>query len=327
MNEIGRGLWLRERRKGIGGTDAAAILGLSKYANEHDVWLAKLDLAPATPDTEAMWWGRELEDVVARKYMAVTGKTVFNPERLLYHPDYPVLIGSPDRICVDENRGLEIKTTNAHSADNWGPSGSDEIPPAYVIQCMHYMAITGFDKWDIAVLIGGSEFRHYTIKRNPDLEATMVTHLNQWWKKHIVDGITPEITSSPATKRWLEETFPYDVAPMREADAYAEDLASRIKTAKAIIDRASKNKDDAEAAMKALIGDASGIKGLDWTITWKRSKDSKEIDWESVAKALANELESVYKKTGYAEEVLSQASENNYKVRSGSRRFLLKSNK
>lgn len=319
-----RAQWLEQRRSGLGGTDAAAILGLSKWANAHDVWLDKRKLVGEQPETEQMWWGRKLEALIAERYEMATGRAVWNPHTLYRHPQHECLIGTPDRLVVGERRGLEIKTASTFMADEWGPAGGDDIPPAYVVQCLHYMAVSGFPSWDVAVLIGGSDFRVYTVRRNEALERSIVERLTEWWAHHVVEGVEPEVTDSPATRRWLAEKFPFDRAPMLTADPRAEGLAARLNAARAVIDSAEVEKDSAEVALKAIIGDAVGIEGRDWRATWKRAKDSNVTDWQAVARALADDLVRSNDGYGGPEVYLDPLVEKHTEVRPGSRRFLFK---
>ena len=80
--------WLDRRRKSIGGSDAAGIVGLSKWASPFSVWADKTGRAPEKEDTEAMRQGRDLEDYVAR-WMEETGKRVYRLPAMLYNPLYP----------------------------------------------------------------------------------------------------------------------------------------------------------------------------------------------------------------------------------------------
>ena len=310
---VGRALWLEERRRGLGGTDAAAVLGVSKWSSPHDVWLSKRGEDAEKPDSEVMWWGRELEDIIARRYMERTGRLVWNPERMLQHPEHPCLIGSPDRLVLNAERGLEVKTASVYTASEWGPEGTDDIPPAYLVQCLHYIALTGFAAWDVAVLIGGNDFRVYTVRRDESLERDIVARLVEWWERHVVAGIEPDITDSEGTRRWLAQRFPLDVAPPLKADHVAEGWANRLASARAALAVAEEQKAIAENNLKALIGDASGMNGPGWRVTWKSTKARRTVEWESIARRLG---------AGLAPEEFDRIVSEGTVEQPGSRRFL-----
>lgn len=101
--------WLDRRRKSIGGSDAAGIVGLSKWASPFSVWADKTGRAPEKEDTEAMRQGRDLEDYVAR-WMEETGKRVYRLPAMLYNPLYPFAHADVDSMVMGESAGLECKT-------------------------------------------------------------------------------------------------------------------------------------------------------------------------------------------------------------------------
>ena len=100
---ISREEWLERRRKTIGGSDAAGIVGLSKWASPFSVWADKTGRAAEKSDTEAMRQGRDLEDYVARRWMEDTGKRVYRLAAMLYNPQYPYAHADVDRMVVGEN--------------------------------------------------------------------------------------------------------------------------------------------------------------------------------------------------------------------------------
>ena len=104
--------WLEQRRKTVGGSDAAAIVGLSRYASAYTVWADKTGRLPDKPDTEAMRLGRDLEDYVAQRWCEVTGKRVRRRMAILYNKQYPHAHADVDRMVIGEDAGLECKTTS-----------------------------------------------------------------------------------------------------------------------------------------------------------------------------------------------------------------------
>lgn len=142
--------WLKERKKGIGGSDAASIIGLNPYKSAFQVYLDKIGELPEKEDNEAMRQGRDLEDYVAQRFMEKTGKKVRRNNSILYHPEYQYILGNVDRVVVGEKAGLECKTIN----NSYGKYNlnNGEYPVYYYVQCMHYLAVTGYDKWYLAVL-------------------------------------------------------------------------------------------------------------------------------------------------------------------------------
>lgn len=83
-----RDAWLAARRSGIGGSDIAAICGLSPYQTPYDVWLDKLGQGEEVdPNSPGIYWGTVLEDVVAREYAQRTGAKVQRVNTMMRHPE------------------------------------------------------------------------------------------------------------------------------------------------------------------------------------------------------------------------------------------------
>lgn len=284
--EVERAAWLQERRSGIGGSDAAAILGLSRWSSPLQVWLDKRGELPDR-ESEPMWWGRELEDVIAKRYELETSLPLTKPGSILYHPEHACLLANPDRLAPD--RGVEIKT--ARSADDWGRPGSDEVPIEYFLQSHHYMNVTGLRRWDIAVLFAGSDFRIYTIWFDPEVEQKMCSDLVGWWRTHIVGDQRPPIDGTSGTKRWLSDRFPREIDDVAPAPETADAIAAELHEARTQLDSWELKKAECENRMKALIGEAAGFDSKIWRCSWKRTKDGSDIDWEKLSATLLGALD------------------------------------
>jgi putative phage-type endonuclease len=291
-NGVGRAVWLEQRKQGIGGTDAAAILGLSKFSGALDVWMDKVSMARSPKDTTpAMRWGQLLEEPIAQAYAEATGRVLYEKgDQVLQHPLHPMLIGTPDRLVYGEERGFEAKTASPFAASDWGEPGTDQVPAAYLIQCCHYMAITGFPAWDLGVLIGGSDFRIYTIRRDLELEQMVTSRLVEWWERHVVQGERPPIDGTEAAARYLAARYPVHMENIRAAEPEDEERARRL----ADVRLAMTAMEDEEALLvntfKDRIGDVAGILGEGWKATWRTAKGRQVVDWEGIARQLAGEL-------------------------------------
>jgi len=169
---------LAERRRGIGGSDAAAILGLSRWRTPLDVYLDKRGESDPLEESQAMFWGTTLEPVIRQRYSDVTGRDVLIPQGIIYHEKYPFMLASLDGF-THGNRIVEIKT--ARFGFEWGEEGTDEIPIEYIAQVQHYMTVTGYDVADVAVLIGGQDFRIYEVPADTELQEIMIAKEREFW--------------------------------------------------------------------------------------------------------------------------------------------------
>ncbi len=197
--------WLVLRRKGIGGSDAAAIVGLDRYRSPFDVYADKLGLKPEIPDNEAMRQGRDLEQYVAERFMEATGKRVRRRNAMLQHPEYPFMIADIDRWIVGENAGLECKTT---SVLNRAKFSQGEFPPNYYVQCVHYMAVTGAERWYLAVLVLNKAFHVFTIERDEAEIQALIAAEKDFWENHVMKQIPPALDGSEVTSEIIKQLFP-----------------------------------------------------------------------------------------------------------------------
>ena len=196
--------WLRLRKSGIGGSDAGAICGLNPYASPMSVYRDKTSEDVSDTDNEAMRQGRDLEDYVARRFMEATGLKVRRSNMMYRSDDHPCMIADVDRLVVGEDAGLECKTASAYNADKWKDG---EVPMHYLIQCCHYMAVTGKPAWYIAVVILGQEFKFTKITRDDALIANLIAIEEAFWNNHIIPRIILPPDGSKACDEVLEQYF------------------------------------------------------------------------------------------------------------------------
>lgn len=186
--------WINSRVGSIGGSDAAAIVGLSKWATPYTVWADKLEMTPPAEDNEAMRQGRDLEQYVAERWMEATGKKCRRRTGIFKNDKYPFAHANIDRFVVGENAGLECKTTSILNLKSFKDG---DYPDNYYAQCVHYMAVTGADRWHLAVLVLNKGFYHYVIERNEDeIKALMEAEKSFWGyvqskEAPPVDGLEP----------------------------------------------------------------------------------------------------------------------------------------
>ena len=110
-------LWLEERRKGIGGSDVAAIMGLSPWKTAYQIYQDKRGEVKDFEGSAVMDWGKRMEPAIRQWYSDQTGRSVRLPDKILYHPVHQFMLASLDGF-TDDNRVVEIKT--ARYSKDWG---------------------------------------------------------------------------------------------------------------------------------------------------------------------------------------------------------------
>ena len=197
--------WLSLRRTGIGGSDAGAICGLNPYSSPLDVYFNKTGEAPETEDNEAMRQGRDLEEYVAKRFTEETGLKVRRSNQMYRSIEHPFMIADVDRLIIGEDAGLECKTANAFGADKWKDG---QIPVHYLLQCLHYMAVTGKKTWYIAVVILGMDFQYRKIVWGEKLISNLIEIEENFWDCYVTRGKMPEPDGTDAYTKALGTYFP-----------------------------------------------------------------------------------------------------------------------
>lgn len=300
--------FLARRKAGIGGSDIAAIVGISPWSTPRDIYLDKKGLAEPEPETDAMYWGTTLEDIVAREYSKRTGRKIERCGVLFQHPEHPFLLGNIDRAVYDDpgkrpvvngeyraSRGLECKTASQYASADWGPDGSDQIPEYYKAQVQWYMGITGAQIWDVAVLIGNRDFRMYTVERDDAVIDYLFSEGVKFWRDHIeTDTMPPAVTlediEAVCQGTAKERRFASDEITAA-AKRYAE-IDVHIKELKA-------EQEPLKIKICDFIGDAVELVGTDSKklASWSAAKPTSKTDWKAVAEEMAAPADIVAKHT------------------------------
>lgn len=273
--------WLQWRRRGIGGSDAAAIAGLSPWKSSVAVWLEKTgQVEPPEPGEEA-YWGTVLEDVVAREFSLRTGLKVRRRNAILQHQQYEWMIANIDREVVGVREGLECKTTSAFNAGEWK---NDEIPAPYIVQCQHYMAVTGYSAWWIAVLIGGNKFVYKRIERDDELIEQLIELEKDFWENHVMKNVPPEMDGSAASTELVKKMYPEAKLPEIDLPSEAKTLIEALEQVNSEIKELETRKNEYENRLKAMLGEHEAGRVGDRLVTWKNITsnrfDSKRFEKE-----------------------------------------------
>ncbi len=288
--------WLEQRRKGIGGSDVAGILGVSKWSSPIKVYMDKIGELPPVEDNEAMYWGRVQEEIVAKEFELRSGMKVRRSNVIHQHPKYPWMLANVDRLIIGQKAGLECKTASSYLLDAWE---GDQVPDAYLLQCMHYMEVLGYDEWWIAVLIGGNRFVYKKIERDQELIDFIVQKEAEFWQR-VENRTPPDFDGSEASGVLLSKLYPQsvdgEVALLNpEEDEWIKAYLSAKQEIKTVEERLTL----AENHLKGLMGECEFARCGEFEIKWKTQK-SNRID----TKTLQADMPEIYKK--YLKESISR---------------------
>ena len=264
--DMSREQWLELRRQGIGGSDAAAIVGLDRYRSPFDVYADKLGLRPEIPDNEAMRQGRDLEQYVAERFMESTGKRVRRRNAMLQHPEHPFMLANIDRWVIGENAGLECKTTSVLNRTKFSQG---EFPPNYYVQCVHYMAVTGAERWYLAVLVLNKAFYVFTIERDEAEINALIEAEKDLWENHVLKQIPPTPDGSESTSEIIKQLFP-EAKEGFTASLYGyEDKIQAYLDLDAQIKELEKKKEAIKQELQMAIDEAEIGRAQGYVVEWK----------------------------------------------------------
>ncbi|QWD37657.1 hypothetical protein G6671_02410 [Polynucleobacter paneuropaeus] len=304
------------RAKSLGGSDIAAILGLSPYRTAVDVWLEKTGKKVNTADSLPLRFGSFAEEFVAKEYALQTQSVLLSYPHAITHPDYDYLGGHIDRFVKQESgqelsatetidpsppalleisrsdnklmtignhkiaRLLECKTANPFRQQEWGDTGTDQVPLPYLCQCLWYMAITQMAQIDLAVLFGNSDFRIYQIHRDLQIEQTLLEKAVHFWQQHVLLDIPPPAQCEADYQALFRKE---DNAKSIEAPQNIVEEIQKIGQIQERIEEAEGELSHIKQQIMASMQDAQILTHAGKTLaTWKTPKVSTRLDTKSI---------------------------------------------
>lgn len=289
--------WLSVRKNGIGGSDAAAAVGLNPYLSPLELWLIKtgrdanLPRIDANDTTEPVYWGTLLEPIVAASYTKQTGNRVRRVNAVLQHPTIPFMLANLDReiVGVSDVQILECKTAGEFGARLW----RDGVPEYVQLQVQHQLAVTGKQAADVAVLLCGQKLEVHRIERDDALIARLIELEAAFWR-YVETDTPPPADGSESADRALRCLYPgaggtVDFSDDRRLSSVFADLVA-VRTE---IEARQQVEAKLKQAIQQAMGDASRAVFETGEVSFKRSKDGSGIDLKRLV-ADHPELQSQY---------------------------------
>jgi len=269
-----RALWERTRLDGIGGSDVAGILGLAgKWNSPRRVFEEKHGRSTFT-DTEPAEIGREIEDFIARLFSKRSGLDIAMPPGTLQNIERPWMRANVDRYVLGSDGcpvvPLECKNRSEYQLDDW----EEGVPDAPAIQCYWYMAVGGWSHGYVAALVGGNKLRYHRLDRDEDIIGDLVDHCEQWYERHIVEGLPPAADGLEDTTSLLARLW--EVQPETVAEIDADKARTLLDDHARLTDVVKAAQEDIRAVeneMRMLAG-ANEIVKADGQIVWTNKQNS-----------------------------------------------------
>lgn len=280
--------WIAWRRQGYGASDAHTLLSgdEKRWRQLHAVKLGLIDDAEAT---EPMRWGLELEDTIARAYAEREGEPVQKVPPMV-HAELPHVRASLDRRRRRGHVAVELKSWSYKTAD-FGPDRSDQVPERFYAQVQQQLAVTGWDRADVAVLFGATKrLEVYRIGRDQTLIDSILAIETAAWT-YVERGQMPP---------W---PGPAEMRPDLRVDEVEPD--EEIVELIAAYELAKRTVDDDEALLEAVknrlrmrLAEAGGTRGQlpdgrRFSVAHRPEKQRLSTDWEHVAAGYRKRLEEL----------------------------------
>lgn len=290
------------RKKGVGGSEVAAILGLDEYSSPYKVWLDKTGRETFNVDNKYTQAGNILEDAVSKFFETKTNYRIIKASatsKTLVHPKYEFAVGTPDRRYFHSSsigKGiLECKTTQ---------HAYDDVPQKWFIQLQWYLGIIGYNFGSVAWLERGLDFKYKEFEYDPEFFEYMISAVHRFWHDNVLKDVPPDPIDVSDIQRMYSKHTDGVITEATPEMLIAHEKLIEVKTAiKTLEEEETKLVDAVKFSMRDAESVMQGGKPL---FTWKSSKASTKFDMDAF-KSERPELYSIYLK-----EV------------EGSRRFLVK---
>jgi putative phage-type endonuclease len=207
--EPGSDPWHAARANGIGGSEIAAVMGISPYESRFSLWHRKQGLIGPVEESPQMRWGKKHEPTICAEFAELHPDAGVVPSPTFAAAGRPWQIANPDRLLVGTKPGtaqpealLEAKTSR--DDEGWGEEGTDQIPVWYRAQCLWYLDVLGVDRCHVAVLIGTCDYREYVVEYDP-VDALKMREAAAEFMRTLAAGERPDIDGHSATYQAIRE--------------------------------------------------------------------------------------------------------------------------
>jgi predicted phage-related endonuclease len=259
--------WLAARMDRLGGSEIAAVLGLSPFESRFSLWHRKVGTIGPVDETPEMEWGKRLEPVIIQKLADVRSLPLFRgamstgfvlPDKACLIDSvgswvsdaHPFAIANPDALLWDGNDWTVVETKFSYYGDGFGEQHTDQVPIHYRQQVTWYMGVLGIRQAIVAVLVGGCDYREFVIDFDPDEFGELVS-AGAAFLDDVANDVEPDIDAHSATYDAIKEMHP---------DIWPEDVELSDETGAAFVlaQHAVKEAKAHETYARSLVADEMG---------------------------------------------------------------------
>jgi putative phage-type endonuclease len=255
------------RKNGLGGSDAAAVMGVSDWKSPVELFFEKTSVQEGKPiNPESAFFGNQFEDVIAQYYTLKTGNKARRKNKTVVSKKYPWMLANLDFAVSGKKILLECKTASAFDYKSWGEEGTDQIPMSYLCQVLHYMIVTEYHEAHVAVLFGINDLRIFKVQYNEVMANRLIEAERKFWFEHVLKKIPP----APTITSDCDLVFPMANGQSKIATAAIEQTALELLKKKRAMSALEKEIDTLELPIKQymeaaeFLTSSGGIKLVQW---------------------------------------------------------------
>ena len=296
--DMPREQWLRLRKRGIGGSDAGVILGVSPYRSVLELYEDKIsNELTDEPETEATYWGNLMEPIVREEFAKRSGLKVHVVPYLLQNKEYTFMQANLDGMVHDPVYGkciFEAKTSSAYKKEEWDRG----IPDTYYAQLQHYMAVTGWNGAYIAALIGGNEFIYRFVPRDDQYIEDLIVKEEVFWE-HVKLKQMPYADGAKTTGEYIKNAYPIaKTDTVLELNEDSHKWLVQYYQSSSELKEVTRKKAEAENNLKQLVGSYESARIDNNVISWP-NVISQRLDTERL-KLEQPDIYQAYLKESYS---------------------------
>ncbi|OTG62606.1 YqaJ-like viral recombinase [Acinetobacter sp. ANC 3903] len=281
--------WLEVRKQGIGSSDAATACGLNPYMSMLELWMIKTGRTQQNLEDESkglapLYWGKQLEPLVAEYYSLHTNNKVRRVNAVLQHPDpdKSFMLANLDYSILgnDEVQILECKTAGEHGAKLW----RDGVPLYVLCQVQHQLAVTGKQAAHVCVLICGHETKIFKVTRSESVIEHIVNAERYFWEC-VESDTPPSVDASESAVQAIQQLYPAHV-PLSVEDLSQNENANfmfdKLIKMKEEIQHKQEHFDELKHQIQMMMKDKERAVFAHGSVVWKKAKDTVSLNTKAL---------------------------------------------
>ena len=283
------------RRSGVGASEVAAVLGLSKWKSPVEVWAEKVGLMAR--DTSEMRLdqklGHYMEPVMSRLYIDERPEVQLDERGTLIGPE-PWMFATPDRFAtvgeypphdepiIHDQWLVQFKTKSYRTFIGFGADGTDEIPDDILCQVTWEMAVACRDRCDVGVLVDGREWHVFPVLYDVQLAGDLMSRVGDWWKRYVIGNVEPPVGQHAQDVEYLKKRYNKTNGSALQCTPDLERMVSRYAAATERMDEAKMEAENAKAGLMQAMGEHTTLVTPGGKLLWNQVKGRKRLDVDAL---------------------------------------------